>query len=471
MKRILSLVLSFVMIFSLVFTVSCSTQEEEVFDMAFDVELEVDLTGLHFVWGSEWDQEICPSRDFSIVGDKIHKRFDDLQAKYGCTMEVIPWEDGSSRTLQELAAGLNTIDFLDSHASAGGIQLYRANLLVALEDIPNINLSDSKFGVPRFIQYGIFDGKQYGFYHYAWEFPPEYHGVMMFNTELLHGLGITTPHEYKESNEWNWANFKEYLLSIQEAAANAGYASDFVPYISGSSYSADAIGFMFANGLQMIENNGNGNYSFGFDCNEGYAAVEFLNDLYNNGLYVQKGAEVFVKNQMAAMMSHETYWATHFYEKSSSQNYLPAQDYEYGLVGFPYGPNGNEHSVSGYVHHGRRLNWVLNSSGKELSEIGLVMDYVFSPLDDSEGWYGYFRDQIFYTPEDHENYVYMLENVNFNYGNLYLEKGYDTWNAGIASAVVGRKSVSEAFSSAKSAIDDAIKKNVTWTFDDLGIGE
>ena len=31
----------------------------------------------------------------------------------------------------------------------------------------------------------------------------------------------------------------------------------------------------------------------------------------------------------------------------------------------------------------------------------------------------------------------MLENVNFNYGNLYLEKGYDTWNSGITSAVVG----------------------------------
>ncbi|MBE6896045.1 MAG: carbohydrate ABC transporter substrate-binding protein [Ruminococcaceae bacterium] len=467
MKKIVSYVLSLLMISSLFFTVSCGAQEEEIFDVPFDVELEVDLTGLHFIWGSEWDQEICPSRDFSIVGDKIHKRFDDLKAKYGCTMEVVHWEDGSARTLQELAAGMNSIDFLDSHASAGGIQLYRANLLVALEDIPNIDLSDEKFGVPRFVQYGVFDGKRYGFYHYAWEFPPEYHGVLMFNTDLLHSIGINTPHEYKENNDWTWANFKEYLLSIQDAARNAGYGDDFVPYISGNSYAADAIGFMFANGLQMINSNGNGNYSFGFDCPEGFATVEFLKDLYDNGLYAQKGTGVFVIDQMSAMMSHETYWATHYYEKSTSQNYLPAQDYEYGLVGFPYGPNGNENSVSGYVHHGRRLNWVLNSSGKELSEIGLVMDYVFSALDDSEGWYGYFRDQIFYTKEDHENYVYMLENVNFNYGNLYLEKGYDTWTSGISAAILGNKSVSEVFSSSGSAIDEAIKKNVTWTFEEL----
>ena len=467
MKKLISLVLAVFFILSLVFTVSCASWEEEIFDVPFDVEFEVDLSGLHFRWGSEWDQEICPSRDFSIVGDKIHKRFDDLQAKYGCTMEVVHWEDGSSKILQEVAAGLNTIDFIDSHARAGGIQLYEANLLVSLEDITNIDLSDEKYGVPRFVQYGIFDGKQYGFYHYAWEFPPEYHGVLMFNTELLHSFGLNTPHEYKENNEWNWANFKEYLLSIQEAASNAGYDKNFVPYISGNSYSADAIGFMFANGLQMIESNGNGNYSFGFDCAEGYAVVDYLKDLYNNGLYVQKGSDVFVKDQMAAMMSHETYFATHYYEKSSSQNYLPAQDYEYGLIGFPYGPNGDANSVSGYVHHGRRLNWVLNSSGKEFSEIGLVMDYVFSPLDDSEGWYGYFRDQIFYTEEDHESYVYMLENVNFNYGNLYLEKGYDTWTAGLSSAVTGNKSVSEVFSSAKTAIDEAIKKNVTWTYEDL----
>ena len=455
------------MISSLFFTVSCGAQEEEIFDVPFDVELEVDLTGLHFIWGSEWDQEICPSRDFSIVGDKIHKRFDDLKAKYGCTMEVVHWEDGSSRSLQEVAAGRPTIDLIDGHSDASGIQLYRAGLLYALENITNVDWSNEKFGVPRFLQYSIFDGKQYGFYHYAWEFPPEYHGVMMFNTDMLRSFGVGIPHEFKESGNWTWATFKDYLLSIEEAERNNSDDSNFYPYIAGDSYAADAIGYMFANGCKMIEKDAGGNYVFGFDNSAGMEAIEFLADLYSLGLYVQKGGTTFTIDQQSALMSHETYWATHYYEKSSSQHYLPAQEYAYGLISFPHGPSGDANSVSGYVHHHRRLNWILNQSANSPEEIGLVLDFVFEPLDDSEGWKGFLKDQIFYTTEDHENYVYMLENVNFNYGSIYLDKGYSTFTSGISAAILGNKSVSEVFSSSGSAIDEAIKKNVTWTFEEL----
>ena len=61
----------------------------------------------------------------------------------------------------------------------------------------------------------------------------------------------------------------------------------------------------------------------------------------------------------------------------------------------------------------------------------------------------------------------MLENINFNYDGMFLEKGYDTWTGNVNSAVTGRKSVSEVFDSASTAIQEAINKNVTWTFDEL----
>ena len=99
--------------------------------------------------------------------------------------------------------------------------------------------------------------------------------------------------------------------------------------------------------------------------------------------------------------------------------------------------------------------------------MGLVLDIVFEPLDDSNGWRDFLKNQIFYTTEDHENYVYMLENVNFSYGTIYLDKGFSTFTSGLNSAVAGRKSVSEVFSSAKTAIDEAIRENVTWIYEDL----
>ena len=466
MKKNLSLVLSFIFILTVIFTSSCGMQEEEVFDLEYNADYSVDLTGQTFKWGSSWHEQLVLSSDFSIGGDMTHKRLSDLTEKYGCTFEVVSWEDGGGRILSEVAAGYNTIDFLDSHASNGGIQLYRANLLYALDEIPNIDMSDNKFGSPRFLQYGIFDGRNYGFYQYAWEFPPEYHGVIHFNSEMLSSLGISLPHELRENGMWDWANFKEYLLSIESAAANAGYDDDFVPFICGTSYSADSIACMFANGLQMIDGT-DGNYSFGFDNSNGLAAVEFLADLYKEGLYEQKGHAEFVKNGMSALMSHESYFSTHYNQKSSSNDYLPAQDYAYGMIRFPYGPNGDENSVSSYVHHGRRLNWVLNTSGHAVEDIGLVMEFVFATLDGSDGWSGLLKDQILYSIEDHDQYAYMLEHINFNYGNMFLEKGYDTWCSNLNSAVAGKKSVSEAFSSTRTAIQEAIKENVTWTYDEI----
>ena len=136
MKKFISLVLSLLLISSLVFTVSCGAQEEEVFDVDYSGDYEVDLTGQTYRWGSSWHEQLLLPVDFSFAGDMTHKRINDLKEKYGCTFEVVSWEDGGGRILQEVAAGYNTIDFLDSHASAGGIQLYRADLLYSLDEIP-----------------------------------------------------------------------------------------------------------------------------------------------------------------------------------------------------------------------------------------------------------------------------------------------------------------------------------------------
>ena len=466
MKRNMTKALVLMFVALLVFTVSCGNQAEEVFDEEFQSDYEVDLTGQHYIWGSSWYEQLLPSTYFSLAGDMEHKRINDLKEKYGCTFDVISWEDGGNRVFTEYAAGIETIDFLDSHSVNGGQQLYKTNMLYALEEIPGLDNSDYRFGSPRFLQYGIFDGKHYGFYQYAWEFPPEYQGVIHFNSEMLTLLGLSTPHDLKENGKWDWANYKEYLLSIQSAAKDAGFDSDFVPHICGSSYAADAIGFMFANGLQMIDGT-YGNYSFGFDNANGLAAVEFLADLFKEGLYVNRGHAEFVKNKKSALMTHESYFSTHYNEKSSSNDYLPAQDYAYGMIRYPHGPNGDENCVSSYVHHGRRLNWVIKGNSKDVEDIGIVMNFVFATLDGSEGWAGALKKQIFYSENDNDEFCYMLEKINFSYGSMFLEKGYDTWTSDVTSSITGRKSVSEAFEASRNAIQEAINKNVTWTFDEL----
>ena len=459
MKKIICLLLITVLSFSMV---SCSGTQEEVFDRPLDEAYEKDLTGLTFRWGSSWPQQLIPESGFSNAGDKTIQRVNDLKAKYGCDFTVEAWEDGSSKIMQTIAAGLPTIDLLDSHSENGGIQCYRANLLYCLEDIPNINIEDEKWGTKAFLQYGRYDQRYYGFYQFAWEFPPELAGAMIFNNELLAINGITNPHEYQEDGVWNWENFENLLLAVQAVSTPD---QQLYPWVSLEASRGDIHSFMYTNGLQTVVNK-NGKNTFGYDCPEGIEVLEFLNRLWEAKLYTTGSASQFTFDEAVAIQSSETYYATHFYDSiNSGTDYAPYGDFEYGLVGYPYGPNGSPEDTSAFVHKGRRLNWVIAYSGNAIEDIGLVLDFMFEPLDDSGGWKTWVGDSIFYHEQDLENYIYFLDNANYNYSielNDVINKVQDT----IVKAIQGKSTATQVLSEVRDQIQADIDEHIPWNVDE-----
>ncbi|MBQ2720360.1 MAG: hypothetical protein IJF23_02380 [Clostridia bacterium] len=458
MKRILCLLLISIFAFSMI---SCA-EEEEVFDRPLDGAYESDLTGMTFRWGSSWPQQLLPESGFSSAGDKTIKRVKDLKDKYGCDFTVEAWEDGSSKIIQTIAAGLPTIDILDSHSENGGIQCYKANLLYCLEDIPGINIEDEKWGTKAFLQYGRYDQRQYGFYQYAWEFPPELAGAMIFNNELLAVNGIANPHEYQEDGVWNWENFEKLLLEVQ-AASTADM--QLHPWISLESTRGDIHSFMYTNGLKTVVTQ-NGRNTFGYDCPEGVEVLDFLNKLWDSDLYNSGSAGQFTFDENVGILSGETYYATHFYDSiNSGTDYAPYGDFEYGLIGYPYGPNGSPEDTSAFVHKGRRLNWVLAYSENSMEDLGLVLDFMFEPLDDSGGWKDWVGQSIFYHDKDLENYLYFLENANYNYSvelNAVINKVQDT----LVKAIQGKSTPTQVFSEIREQVQSEIDKNITWDIEE-----
>ncbi|MBQ4627636.1 MAG: carbohydrate ABC transporter substrate-binding protein [Clostridia bacterium] len=462
-KRIVSLTLSFLMISSLLFAVSCGSQEE-TFDLDYHSEYVPDLNGLTFTWGSAWASQMYPTEGFSNDGDKMRAHYRKVEEKLGCKLNIVQWEQSSSRILQEVAAGRPALDLLDNETKNGPVQLYKINMLVALEDISTIDPYDEKFGPMRFRQYGIFNGKTYGVYQYEWDFPPEYAGALLFNSEMLSSLGIPLPYELQENDTWTWDNYKQYLRDIADAAQNSGFENSFIPHVSGD-YSFDALSFMFMNGCQVIEKDSSGKAVFGLDNQNAYAALEYLNELYNENLYKQAGSEVMIKNQMAAILTIESYFGTHFHD-GYNENYLPFQDYAYGFTTFPYGPNGDETCVSGFVHTGRRLHFVVDYSQNDKDDIGILLNELFEPIDEDGGWRGSLERQVFYDKRDYDMYRYMLENVNYDH-SFTLGSAYSSLRNVFSSAVTGKKTPVEAFQSVRDAVDTEINKNGVVLFEDL----
>ena len=59
----------------------------------------------------------------------VLKRLSDLKEKYGCTFEIIKWENDTALIFYEVAAGYDTtLNFIDSDIKVSGEPLYKANL-------------------------------------------------------------------------------------------------------------------------------------------------------------------------------------------------------------------------------------------------------------------------------------------------------------------------------------------------------
>ncbi|MBR5721619.1 MAG: carbohydrate ABC transporter substrate-binding protein, partial [Clostridia bacterium] len=449
--------LLFALLASVVLAVSCEGREEESFDVDFQTDFEADLSGMTFTWGSAWSSQMCPAEGFSSDGDKIRAHYREVEKTLQCKINIVQWENSNSRIMQEAAAGVLSLDIIDNETTPGPIALYKANMLVALEDISTIDPYDTKFGPIRFRQYGIFDGKIYGVYQYEWDFPPEFAGALMYNTEMLSSFGLPIPHEMEENGEWTWDNYRQYLRNIADAAQSSGYDRSFVPHVF-SNYAYDAFSFMFMNGCQVIEKDSSGNAVFGLDNPKGYEALEYMNGLFSEGLYKQGDTSVMIKDKNAAILTTESYHGTHFHD-GYNQNYLPFQDFAYGFTTFPYGPNGDETCVSGFVHIGRRLHYVLRFSPNDKDDIGILFNELFKPIDETGGWRGSLERQVFYDSRDYDMYRHILENVNYNH-SFDLDTAYTPLSNALGSAVRGTKTPAEALQSVREAVDEAISEHI-----------
>ncbi|MBO5037813.1 MAG: hypothetical protein J6D42_12130 [Clostridia bacterium] len=456
MRKKFAFMMFFIMLSTIVLSVSCAQAETEIFDMDLTSEYSIDLTGLTFTWGSNWATASWnPTPGFSADGDRMLQRYNDLEKEYGCEFDVIQWEDSSGQIYQRVVAGIPTPDWIDTHSNGGGIQLFNSNIIVALEDIPTIDLSSDKYGTEAFRRYGVYEGKSYGFTPYLWDYGPEFAGICAFNTEMISSFGCVSPYELKEKGEWNWENFRQLLLDIQ--VAEAGVNDNFSPLMIREIWET-VKGLWFSNDLQIVETTSN-NTTLGVNNSHGYYAVEYLKGLFDDELCSIGEARNFSLDEYCAIQFNQANLVSSYMNRTTSSGYATEADFAYGVMPYPYGPNGNPDSHSGYVYNGRRLNYVIAFSGNEIEDIGTVLEYVYAPLDNSVGWKEYLAENVFWDKRDSVNYNYMIDNIYYDYSTELNDVSGNFSNA-ITKAVRGKATVSEAFNSVLSQINQEINENI-----------
>lgn len=455
MKKILSFILLVAMCFSVIL-VGCNTKPKYIPQEETDDD-ELNFYGSTFTILTAWPEEFNDKQGTSTTNDRMLKRYQELKDNYGVNIafSLSGYSNADVIMLQYQISGRSCAELIDCTAR-NGYSMYKASMIVPLSEVSAIDLTSDKWGTPIFRIYGKFDGQDYGFYSYWWENIPQVSGMLFTNTALIETMNLTDPHEYIESGDWTWANFRTLLSQATYVDGDINYkgliSGDYVDLLKSA---------IFSNGNAFITEK-DGIYTCNLESSEATAALDYVYSLVSEG-YVDDFSAIdgFSINQTSPFYFGESHYGTIYTTSSTAVNNPTLLLEKFGMVQFPYGPNGNQDIVSSFVHGSRRLFFVSNVTNWETDEIGSVTKLLFEPLPDSDasGWKFIAESYVFHYEEDFNNYVSMLDNVRYDYSAQMdgeLEAKYESI---LSSAFKGDTSMTEAVQTALPLIYEALGQN------------
>ncbi len=290
---------------------------------------------------------------------------------------------------------------------------FNLGILTPFSEIEVKNHQSEKFGIPSLLVEGTFGGTQYGIINYFGDSIPTIYGLMQINEGMLNSLSLTDPHEYVEQGEWTWDNLHRELIKGTFSDGESEHIGMLSERLLGGIHAF--LPAIISNGGHIIKY-ADGIYETGLDDEKSIEAIEFMTELYNEGLISIVGGDAWLP------------WL-------ENGNWLFVNDVRMTgtsdrvIVRFPYGPSGNPDIVAAYSMNRDYYSFSLMLSVFESSDIGIIVDDLFEPLDASiypEGWKDYAIENLFYSDSDYETFMTGLNTLNYYpIGILY---GTNMWN-------------------------------------------
>ena len=442
---------------ALLFSVSCTNAQNsnESFDLDFDAPAgdDFDLEGTHFYMLTNWTIELLPEAGRSLAADLVRARYAEVEEKYNCEIEVKYSATHVADFNAALATSMHVPDIFQAHANEI-YPFYKQNVLLALEDIDTIDATDLKWGYKHYLQYGNFDGKQYGFFPNNWLIMPEVTGVTVFNNEILMSYGLSKyPYELKEQDNWTWSEFETLLGEVSSNVGGVkvyGLGFDDLSVLSKSA--------IFSNGGEIVVQSSDGKYASGLSSENVYQALDYISGLNKAG-YTKNGDYSPFTNGEYVFWHCDSWKATIDYEGHEDYPLFTMQDY--GMIDFPYGPNGDTTKSNSFIHRGRKLCWPVAMTANDHSIIGILMDAIFAPLPGMEefAWMDYAKNNLFHHLEGYETFSNAIATTHYDY-SVQLGSTMDKITGAFTKVFNGNESGAAAIAAIDAAVTQAIAESL-----------
>ena len=444
------------LIIALLLSVSaCSGSTVELLDFIGEMKTELDFEGMTFRIFHTGDHDLRyvdkEASASSLRQEKLLARLDDVEKKYNCT--ILTLNGDSSDFSLKLASNIPVADFYYESINYS-YPCYLAGYFIPLNEISTIDLHSGKYGTDALIETLTWNGDTVGFYPQLWgQGPMRFSNAMVFNPTIFTLINHPTPNEYFEQGQWNW----ETLRKVGEDAVSIS-TPDLPVYLSSSNSHFFRM-LLHSNGGEYIKEDANGKYSYGLLDPAVIEALQFANDLYNDGLlekasggyadYVDK----FSKNMFAVMCEYADYGVDDLISTSSDDSAG-----EMASIGYCYAPEGPQvkDNTRGIISNYTYFYHVTIEKQEDVETLGYLMEVLFASLDeDPDEWKEEFMTMNFFDDMSAEVYMTQAENVYFDKCIFSDTKIFDT----IATAVKQGK-IMESLQSIESATNASLDAGI-----------
>lgn len=373
-------------------------------------EEAVDLGGYEFILGSHWGKGYFPEVGVSEYGDKMLKRYSEIEEKYNCK---ITYKDGAPDVFvndvnSAAASGVKYADVIE--ANLWWFQgFYEAGYLEPLNDIKNLDFDNTKWA-DVYKRSTLRDGKVYGVNFTSWyQRMPHYFYITYFNKNLLKKYSQPSPYDLIKEGKWTWEAFRDIAKACTRDENGDGNFDFFGVTSLDRMFEYTA---MWSNGARDVAKGEDGKYKFGYADDKAYKALQFVRDIIN----IDKSfanlhdprvvsdwklpAMEFVKGNMAFFVYHT--------EAVEWPGWLQDMEDDFGVVPFPLGPDGKKW---GTATTGDLRVFCIPKTATDKDKAAFIFNKITAPFEGTtaDEWKDYAKRTYF---RDEEGFKYYLEGID-----------------------------------------------------------
>ena len=395
---------------------SCAGNAPQLLDFLGNMASDIDFGGMEFRVLSHADAGegldfIAEDESPSNRKDAFIARLAEIEKTYNCDIICDGDEDRNYATYY--ISGIPRADFYQSRFKIA-FDMVGKNYFVPLNEIPYIDISSGKYGTESFLEAITWNGDIIGFWPVHWGYiHMGFSDAMFYNPQIFKEINHANPNELYEQGEWDW----EALQTISDACQEISTGSNPKYLTALNSYFPRML--IRSNGGEFINQDANGRYVYALNSPEVIEAMEFANDLLNEGAINPNSSdhnvvtEDFGDGKYAMVCEYSGYY----------DEYIMIMNEGVGVCYPPIGPKTTETVTTGLLSIENTVWYVTKEKLESLDSVGRFLEIFCEPVDgDTEYWKEEYTEFNFL--DETSGQVFLSKMLNKDFDNVVF--AYDS---------------------------------------------